>query len=94
VLDNPTLKMISLCVAGFGIFANLPVFWTLRTALLSGRRGRGRNLRDQFDRQPCGFAGPFAMGMLMIGQDEADRTRSRVSAFIISSRQPSCTGTT
>ena len=31
-----TLKMLSLCVAGFGIFACLPVFWTLPTAFLSG----------------------------------------------------------
>ena len=35
-LDDPTLKMISLCLAGFGIFACLPVFWTLPTAFLSG----------------------------------------------------------
>src|SRR3984885_5387821 len=35
-LDDPTLKMLSLCVAGFGIFACLPVFWTLPTAFLSG----------------------------------------------------------
>ena len=41
VLDNPTLKMISLCVAGFGIFANLPVFWTLPTAFLSGAAAAG-----------------------------------------------------
>jgi hypothetical protein len=27
-LDDPTLKMLSLCVAGFGIFACLPVFCT------------------------------------------------------------------
>src|SRR5205085_2104040 len=32
VLDDPSLKMIALCVAGFGIFACLPVFWTLPTA--------------------------------------------------------------
>ena len=33
---SPTLKMASLCIAGFGFFASLPVFWTLPTALLSG----------------------------------------------------------
>ena len=32
--DNPVLKMLALCVAGFGIFGNLPVFWTLPTAFL------------------------------------------------------------
>ena len=35
-LDDPLLKMISFCIAGFGIFACLPVFWTLPTAFLSG----------------------------------------------------------
>jgi sugar phosphate permease len=34
--DDPTLKMLSLCVAVFGIFACLPVLWTLPTAFLSG----------------------------------------------------------
>ena len=33
---SPSLKMASLCIAGFGFFASLPVFWTLPTALLSG----------------------------------------------------------
>ena len=32
---TPTLKMLSICVAGFGFFAVLPVFWTLPTAFLS-----------------------------------------------------------
>ena len=32
---TPTLTMLSLCVAGFGFFAVLPVFWTLPTAFLS-----------------------------------------------------------
>jgi sugar phosphate permease len=52
-IDNPTLKMLSLCVAGFGIFANLPVFWTLPTAFLSGAAAGNR--RDQLDWQSCGI---------------------------------------
>jgi len=32
---TPTLKMVSICIAGFGFFAVLPVFWTLPTAFLS-----------------------------------------------------------
>ncbi len=32
---TPTIKMIFLCVAGFGFFAVLPVFWTLPTSFLS-----------------------------------------------------------
>ncbi len=32
---SPTIKMAFLCVAGFGFFAVLPVFWTLPTSFLS-----------------------------------------------------------
>jgi D-galactonate transporter len=34
-IADPTIKMAFLCVAGFGFFAVLPVFWTLPTAFLS-----------------------------------------------------------
>jgi MFS transporter, ACS family, tartrate transporter len=36
VTPDPLTKMIFLCVAGFGFFAVLPVFWTLPTTFLSG----------------------------------------------------------
>lgn len=36
LLDNASLKMLAFCIAGFGIFACLPVFWTLPTVFLSG----------------------------------------------------------
>src|SRR6185369_14818019 len=36
VAPTPLLKMIFLCVTGFGFFAVLPVFWTLPTTFLSG----------------------------------------------------------
>src|SRR4051794_840118 len=32
---DPTIKMLFLCVAGFGFFSVLPVFWTLPTSFLS-----------------------------------------------------------
>jgi len=32
---DPTIKMAFLCVAGFGFFSVLPVFWTLPTSFLS-----------------------------------------------------------
>ncbi len=35
-IPDPTMKMACLCVAGFGFFAVLPIFWTLPTTLLSG----------------------------------------------------------
>jgi nitrate/nitrite transporter NarK len=61
-LDNPTLKMLSLCAAGFGIFANLPVFWTLPTAFLSGAAAAAGIAVINSIGNLAGFAGPFAMG--------------------------------
>jgi len=61
-LDDPLLKMISLCVAGFGIFACLPVFWTLPTAFLSGAAAAAGIAVINSVGNLAGFAGPFAMG--------------------------------
>jgi D-galactonate transporter len=63
-LDDPTLKMISLCVAGFGIFACLPVFWTLPTAFLSGAAAAAGIAVINSIGNLAGFAGPFAMGWI------------------------------
>jgi ACS family tartrate transporter-like MFS transporter len=63
-LDDPWLKMISLCVAGFGIFACLPVFWTLPTAFLSGAAAAAGIAVINSIGNLAGFAGPFAMGWI------------------------------
>jgi ACS family tartrate transporter-like MFS transporter len=63
-LDDPTLKMLSLCVAGFGIFACLPVFWTLPTAFLSGASAAAGIAVINSIGNLAGFAGPFAMGWI------------------------------
>jgi MFS family permease len=64
VLDDPTLKMIAFCVAGFGIFACLPVFWTLPTAFLSGAAAAAGIAVINSIGNLAGFAGPFAMGWI------------------------------
>jgi D-galactonate transporter len=63
-LDDPLLKMISLCVAGYGIFACLPVFWTLPTAFLSGAAAAAGIAVINSIGNLAGFAGPFAMGWI------------------------------
>jgi MFS transporter, ACS family, tartrate transporter len=63
-LDDLLLKMISLCVAGFGIFACLPVFWTLPTAFLSGAAAAAGIAVINSIGNLAGFAGPFAMGWI------------------------------
>jgi len=64
VLDDPTLKMLAFCVAGFGIFACLPVFWTLPTAFLSGAAAAAGIAVINSIGNLAGFAGPFAMGWI------------------------------
>ena len=76
-LDNPTLKMISLCVAGFGIFANLPIFWTLPTAFLSGAAAAAGIAVINSIGNLAGFAGPFAMGWIR------DRTGSYAGGLLL-----------
>lgn len=39
--NDPTLKLIALCVAAFGVFGAMPVFWGLPTAILSGAAAAG-----------------------------------------------------
>jgi ACS family tartrate transporter-like MFS transporter len=62
--DNPALKMIALTVAGFGIFAALPVFWTFPTAFLSGAAAAGGIALINSIGNLAGFAGPYAVGIL------------------------------
>jgi ACS family tartrate transporter-like MFS transporter len=63
-LDNPAMKMVALCVAGFGIFGSLPVFWTLPTAFLSGAAAAGGIALINSIGNLAGFAGPYAMGWI------------------------------
>ena len=45
----PLLKMIALTIGAFGVFASLPIFWTLPTAFLAGaaaRRASRRSIRS------------------------------------------------
>jgi D-galactonate transporter len=61
-IDDPTMKMVALSIAGFGIFGNLPVFWTLPTAFLSGPAAAGGIALINSIGNLAGFAGPFVMG--------------------------------
>jgi MFS transporter, ACS family, tartrate transporter len=63
-LDDPTLKMVALSVAGFGIFGCLPVFWTFPAAFLSGAAAAGGIALINSIGNLAGFAGPYAMGSI------------------------------
>ena len=64
MLDDPTMKMLALSIAGFGIFGCLPVFWTYPTAFLSGAAAAGGIALINSIGNLAGFAGPYAMGRL------------------------------
>jgi MFS transporter, ACS family, tartrate transporter len=51
-------------VAGFGIFACLPIFWTLPTAFLSGAAAACGIAVINSIGNLAGFAGPSAMGWI------------------------------
>jgi ACS family tartrate transporter-like MFS transporter len=63
-LDDPTMKMMALSVAGFGIFGCLPVFWTFPAAFLSGAAAAGGIALINSIGNLAGFAGPYAMGSI------------------------------
>ena len=64
LFDDPTVKMLFLSVGAFGVFAVLPVFWTLPTAFLSGASAAAGIAVINSVGNLAGFFGPFAMGAL------------------------------
>jgi nitrate/nitrite transporter NarK len=59
-----TIKMLFLCVAGFGFFAVLPVFWTLPTAFLSARGAAAGIAAVNSIGNLGGYFGPQVFGYL------------------------------
>jgi D-galactonate transporter len=64
LIPDPTGKMIALSIAGFGIFACLPVFWTLPTTFLSGAAAAGGIAIINSIGNLAGFVGPYVMGTI------------------------------
>jgi ACS family tartrate transporter-like MFS transporter len=63
-LTDPTTKMIALTVGAFGIFASLPVFWTLPTAFLAGAAVAPGIAAINSIGNLSGYFGPFVMGWI------------------------------
>ena len=63
-LSDPIAKMIALSVAGAGIFAALPMIWTLPTAFLSGSAAAGGIAVINSVGNLSGFAGTYAVGYI------------------------------
>ena len=64
VVNDPTLKMLCLCIAGFRFFAVLPVFWTFPTAFLSGAGAAAGIAAVNSIGNLGGYFGPQVFGLL------------------------------
>ncbi len=64
LVEAPVLRMALLAVAGYGVFANLPVFWTLPAAFLSGASAAAGIAIINALGNLAGFVGPYAMGWI------------------------------
>jgi cyanate permease len=64
LLGDPVLKMLSLSIGAFGVFACLPVIWTLPAAFLSGASAAAGIAVINSLGNLSGFVGPYAMGWL------------------------------
>jgi ACS family tartrate transporter-like MFS transporter len=62
--DSPTLKMLAFSFGAFGVFATLPIVWTMPTAFLSGASAAAGIAAINAIGNLSGFAGPFAMGWI------------------------------
>jgi MFS transporter, ACS family, tartrate transporter len=64
LVADPAPRMLMLCVAGFGFFAVLPIFWTLPTAFLSGAGAAAGIAAVNSIGNLGGYFGPQAFGLL------------------------------
>jgi len=63
-LADPLLKMIALTFGAFGVFASLPIFWTLPTAFLAGAAVAPGIAAINSIGNLSGYFGPFAVGWI------------------------------
>ncbi len=63
-MTDPYLRLAALCFGAVGIYAALPVFWTLPTATLSGTAAAGGIALINSIGNLGGYLGPFAVGWL------------------------------
>jgi D-galactonate transporter len=82
--DDPTLKILVLCIAAWGFFAILPIFWTLPTAFLSGAGAAAGIAAVNSIGNLGGYFGPQVFGLLKTntGGDSASLIFLAASAIV------------
>jgi ACS family tartrate transporter-like MFS transporter len=63
-IGDPLMKMIALTIGAFGVFASLPIFWTLPTAILSGASAAAGIAVINSIGNLSGYFGPFVIGWI------------------------------
>jgi MFS transporter, ACS family, tartrate transporter len=63
-VDNPYVKMLLVSIGSFGVFAALPLIWTLPTAFLSGAAAAGGIAAINALGNLSGFLGPYVVGYI------------------------------
>ncbi len=63
-LADPVLKMVALTIGAFGVYASLPIFWTLPTAFLAGAAVAPGIAAINSIGNLSGYFGPFVMGWI------------------------------
>src|SRR5580704_16719479 len=63
-LGNPVLAAVALTICAMGIFAALPIFWTLPTGFLTGSAAAGGIALINSIGSLGGFVGPYAIGWI------------------------------
>lgn len=83
-IADPTTKIVVLCVAAWGFFSILPVFWTLPTAFLSGAGAAAGIAAVNSIGNLGGYFGPQAFGYLKTstGGDTASLVFLACSAIV------------
>lgn len=61
---NPTIGLVLICIAAFGVWAVLGVFWSLPTQFLTGAAAAGGLAFINGFAQIGGFAGPYLVGWI------------------------------
>jgi MFS transporter, ACS family, tartrate transporter len=67
ITTDPYVGLLALCFGAIGIYAALPVFWTLPTVALSGTAAAGGIALINSIGNLGGYLGPFVMGLLRDG---------------------------
>ncbi|MHA7685768.1 MFS transporter [Cupriavidus sp. PET2-C1] len=77
---TPTGKLALLCVASFGVFSALPVFWTVAPRLLGPAAAAGIALINSLGNL-SGFVNPFAVGLIKDATGRFDGGLQLIAGF-------------